>query len=115
MRETEVPPTMLAPCTDPPRFRIWVTGKAPAGVQLHDPLYHDVPREARTYLGRPCHKKKCMPTDTFQNGSPASWYFAPSGICVTCWQRWEKTVTLEDGTPRAAHKKRSKVANYAKD
>jgi hypothetical protein len=101
--ELDLPKGVTFPATDYTRFRTWQTGKVPANgqlmtTQLPEPTYHDTPSAALTDKGRPCQKKKCQPTETFSNGQPASLYFRPSGLCVACWEGWEKTTQGEEPT-----------------
>jgi hypothetical protein len=90
-----LPAHVTVPETDYSRFLTWQTGKVPANAvlmvqKLPEPKYYDAPSPARTSKGRPCPKKKCPPTAQFTDGQPASLYFRPSGVCVSCWQRWDK-------------------------
>jgi hypothetical protein len=99
--ELDLPNGVTFPATAYTRFRTWQTGKVPANGQLMttklpEPTYHDHPSPALTYKGRPCPKKTCKTTATFLNGQPASTYFRPSGLCVACWERWEKRTTTEE-------------------
>ena len=100
-KDLDLPKGVTFPALDFSQFLTWRTGKVPANgqlmtVKLDAPTYHDTPSPARTYLGKPCTKKKCTPTAAISNGQPASRYFAPSGLCVACWERWEKTTTTEE-------------------
>jgi hypothetical protein len=103
--DSELPKNVSLPATDFSQFRTWQTGTVPANgrliaTALDAPTYHDTPSEPRTYVGKPCPKKVCKPTTTFKDGKPASVYFAPSGICVACWERWDKQTTEEEEPPR---------------
>ena len=108
--DTALPTGVSVPVTDYRQFRTWVTGKAPAGYTLKAPTVHDVPSEPRTYLSKPCPTQKCAPTDTFKNGNPASRYFAPSGICVACWNKCDKHTKPPEELEAERQKKKRKWA-----
>ena len=68
-------------------WRLWVTGRAPQGVQLAAPVFHDVPHVPATTWGPLCRTHACRKQDPL---ATRSLRFRPSGICVRCWQRWDK-------------------------
>jgi hypothetical protein len=98
--DTELPKKVTLPPTDYSIYRTWQTGKVPAVPYpmgpLPEPKYHDTPSPPRTSKGPPCTKKQCKPTTTFSDGRPASLYFRPSGLCVACWERLDKTTKEEE-------------------
>jgi hypothetical protein len=81
------------------RLRQWVTGLLPDTAQmalltpLPAPLYHDTPSPPQTSWGTRCPVKACRRADP---AATRSLRFRPSGICVMCWQRWDKRTTSED-------------------
>jgi hypothetical protein len=80
------------------QWREWVTGKAPSTAQTHvgtlpAPCIQDTPSVPRIYRGRVCRVKACQKQDPL---ALSSLRFAPTWICVRCWQRWRAD------TPRAA-------------
>jgi hypothetical protein len=83
----------------PVSLRQWVTGQIPDKSEtvittpLPEPLYHDTPSIPETYWGKPCMVKACAKAD---KDTTRSLRFRPSGLCVACWQRWDKHVTRDE-------------------
>jgi hypothetical protein len=84
---------------DGPSLRQWVTGQIPDTATrpllapLPPPTYHDVPSPPQTYWGKPCTVHACQRTDPT---ATRTLRFAPSALCVACWQRLDKTTTQGD-------------------
>jgi hypothetical protein len=73
-------------------WRRWVTGQTATTFPLPAPLYHDSPSAPVTYWGELCPKKACRRKDP--DATQSLRYF-PSDTCVSCWERWDKSVTEE--------------------
>src|SRR6516165_1248515 len=76
-------------------YRRWVSGQAPgefATFTLAPPKYKTVRHEPVTYWGAACPKKVCQKA---VSEAGQSLRFFPSGTCVSCWQRWDKTTREE--------------------
>jgi hypothetical protein len=87
-----------APCApSASSWRVWVTGRAPHGAVLAPPIYHDTSSAPETAWGARCPTQACRKQDPT---AMQSLRYVPSGICVACWSRWDKTVTNgEDANP----------------
>ena len=76
-------------------YRRWVPG-ATAGqfgtFKLEIPKYHDTPRAPVTYWGELCRKKTCQ---KHAPGATRSLRYFPSEMCVSCWERADKTTPQE--------------------
>ena len=99
MRE-EASPTSTPPVSP---WRLWVTGRMPHGVVVPPLAGHDTPSPPETTWGRLCLVKACRKRDP---QATKSLRFQPSGSCVACWERWDKTVTTEDEEPPRAERLR---------
>jgi hypothetical protein len=88
---TQVPPEPL-PTPEASLYRRWVTGQSPQGTfKLLPPTYHDTPSTPVLYWGKPCGYKACESRVV----EGMSQRFFPSDLCVSCWDRADKRVTIE--------------------
>jgi hypothetical protein len=67
----------------------------PNGVVLPPIVGQDTPSPPETAWGKLCMVQACRKRDPT---ATQSLRFTPSGICVACWERWEKRVTSEEET-----------------
>jgi hypothetical protein len=79
-------------------WRLWATGQAPNGVVLPPIVGQDTPTPPATAWGKLCTVKACRKRDP---QATKSLRFQPSGLCVACWQRWDKRVTSDEEGPSA--------------
>jgi hypothetical protein len=76
-------------------YRRWVTGATPGQFgtyKLDVPKYQTTRHEPVVYWGEPCTKKVCRKS---VNDVGQSIRFFPSGTCLSCWERWDKTTREE--------------------
>ena len=74
-------------------WRLWVPGRVINGVIVPPLVGQDTPSPPATAWGRLCPVQACRKRDPH---ATQSLRFQPSGICVACWERWDKTVTHDE-------------------